>query len=79
MKAKKLLFILRCRALVRFGCSSDEFVYPVSNGEVLSEPVALSGGGVGLTCGDAAGNVFVYGMEPGGGKWTILIGEIMAW
>lgn len=78
MKAKKLLSILLCLILVCFGCSSDEFANPVSNGGLSSEPAVLASDWVQLTCGDAVGNVFVYGMEPRGGRWTILIWKIMA-
>lgn len=47
-----------------FGCSSDEFTAPVSKEGLSPESATLAAEWVQLTCGDEAGNVFVYGMEP---------------
>lgn len=65
MKAKNLLLISLCQVLLCFGCSSDVFTDAVSNEAVSSRSTTLAGEWVQLTCGDANGNVFVHGMQPG--------------
>lgn len=66
MNVKNLLSILLCQVLWLSACSSDEFVNPASDGGSTPESAALTSGWVQLNCGDASGNVFVYGVGPAG-------------
>lgn len=64
MNVKKLLSILLCQVLWLSACSSDEYVNPASEGGSIRESAALTSGWVQLNCGDASGNVFIYGVGP---------------
>lgn len=64
MNMKNLLSILLFQVLWLSACSSDEFVNPASDGGSTPESAAFTSGWVQLNCGDASGNVFVYGVGP---------------